>query len=316
MMMRSCGAPTSSGTLPQCVVHRRAAFPIIARPSTVPVAESSPPQPLSPGRAGRVFNPLVKAEFRRWVARPLQYLGIVAATLAGIILLYYQSSALTAVFGMTPVGQFLRHLTLLIARPSTIVPLLMVWRALVSFRDGGLYRPFHTTFLTPGEFLWGIITIPFLVSFAILVAYVGAVLMPAQIEGFYAFEPVQRGAWVGAIPLRIFLVLFEGAANGAVICFLALYVGLRGGATLAALFPVLIGVVLIQALQAVHFLFEADVSFWVSVHVLRPVLPATWVDESIIRESARLLVPAFPKLLACVVLWMLTVWHLRLRDYE
>lgn len=288
-----------------------------ATDTTSPSASTGP---LSPGRAGRVFNPLVRAEVRRWMARPVQYLGIVAVAVAGIVLLYWQNDyvtlAFTWLFGGGALASYLRQLTLLIARPSTIVPLLMVWRALVSFRDGGLYKPFHTTFLTPGEFLWGVITVPFLVGFGILVVYVGAVLMPAQLEGFYATPPEFRGPEWYAIPVRIFLILFEGAANAGVICFLALYLGLRGGATLAALFPVLVGVVAIQAMQAAFFLYEVDLHAYLVQNYLRHWLPAEMLHQSLVRESLRALLPAFPKLAACVVLWMLTTWHLRLRDYE
>lgn len=292
----------------------------MSTPAPTSTADAHAGAPLSPGRAGRVFNPLVRAEVRRWMARPVQYLGIVAITLAGIVLLYWQNDyvtlAFTWLFGGGPLASYLRQLTLLIARPSTIVPLLMVWRALVSFRDGGLYKPFHTTFLTPGEFLWGIIAVPFLVGFVILVLYVGAVLMPDQIEGIYATPPDFRGVGWYAIPLRIFLILFEGAANAGVICFLALYLGLRGGATLAALFPVLVCVVALQAAHALFFMYEAELHAHLVQAYLRHWLPNEMLHSPGVRESLRALLPALPKLAACVVLWMLTTWHLRLRDYE
>jgi hypothetical protein len=284
-----------------------------------PVPSDSAPStlhPLSPGRAGRVFNPLVKAEFRRWAARPFQYFGIVVAAMAGITLLFFQSGDLAMLFGTGKVAAFLYHLTMLVARPSTIVPLLMVWRALVSFRAGGLYKPFHTTFLSPGEFLWGIVTVPFLVGFSVLVVYVGVVLMPPHVENHYGNMPGFGGDWWTTIAMRVFLVLFEGAANGAVICFVALYFGLRGGATLAALFPVLIAVLAIQGCQATFFVFEAEVSSWLHEKLWQHLLPAAWLQAAATRDLMRLLVPALPKLAACVVLWAMIVWHLRLRDYE
>lgn len=282
------------------------------------IPESSPPshQPLSPGRAGRVFNPLVKAEFRRWAARPLQYFGIVVVAMAGIALLFFQSADLVLLFGTGKLGAFLHHLTMLLARPSTIVPLLMVWRALVSFRAGGLYKPFHPTFLSPGEFLWGIVTVPFLVGFLVLVVYVGVVLMPPHVETYYANMPGFGGDWWQTVALRVFLVLFEGASNGAVICFLALFFGLRGGATLAALFPVLVAVVAIQAAQAGFFAFEAEVTVWLHENLWRHLLSGGWLQATTNRDLMRLLVPALPKLAACVALWTLIVWHLRLRDYD
>ena len=45
-------------------------------------------------------------------------------------------------------------------------------------------------------------------------------------------------------------------------------------------------------------------------------VPVDWYTRYGAVEIARLMVPAIPKLLASVALWMLITWHLRLRDYE
>jgi hypothetical protein len=204
---------------------------------------------LSPGAAGSVFNPLVAAEFRRWRAKPLQYLSMVLVVFAGICYLYFNHQSLIQ-FPLTwsrEVTLYFESLVRLLVRPSTILPLMMVWRAIVSFRDGGMYKPFRTTFLTPGEFLWGVIAVPFLLSGLLLVLYTGWVLGPGIIERHNVFAPDARN---GHPLVLIAGILLEGSLNGAMICFIALYFGIRGEGRLTALMPVLALTLLVQALQA------------------------------------------------------------------
>ncbi|MDK2971082.1 MAG: hypothetical protein PWP23_837 [Candidatus Sumerlaeota bacterium] len=222
--------------------------------------------------AGRVFNPIVWAEFRRWRARPVLYLGMVAVALGGICYLHFNKGGAVPWLirigllpgSINPANAWLQYLELmiqLVVRPSTLLPLMMVWRALVSFRDGGLYRPFRTTFLTPGEFLWGIIAVPFLAGALILVGYTGLVLSPRLIQYHFQLTPDLRQVhpyW------QILAILFEGSLNGVLICFVALYFGLRGRARLVALVPVLVGVLLIQSGHAVLFLGAGSVQEWLA----------------------------------------------------
>lgn len=230
---------------------------------------------LSPGVYGRVFNPLVSAEFRRWRARPVTYTGIVLITFLAICFNFFGSRVgagppfgidhpflvevaeqiarlRTWIIELLPAtgdwrdlaGQYLG----LILRPSTILPLMMAWRALVSFRDGGLYLPFRTTFLSPSEFLWGIIAVPFFASALLLVVYTGGVLGPGLVAAHNSIPP-GSGRILPHPVVSIMGILFEGGMNGALICFVALYCGLVLKARPEALVPVVLAVLAIQATQ-------------------------------------------------------------------
>lgn len=300
---------------------------------------------LSPGPSGSVFNPIVWAEFRRWRARPWTYLGIVLLMLAGICVVYYtKGNILAKLAGVNLVPQswtaannvfvmYFNTMVRLILRPSTILPLLMVWRALVTFRDDGMYRPFRTTFLTPGDFLWGVIAVPFLLSAIILVGYTGAVLSPRMIESYYQMNPEYRGLhpfWM------VLSILFEGSLNGAVICLIALYFGVKLNARLSALFPVAVAILLIQTGHSFLYLGHANLSRWFIAPAsewLKLVgrLPEAWHDFLIwfdpagVRELDQKLAngtrhirsiwtyyaAGIPKLIVCIVLWRMTKRLLR-----
>lgn len=269
----------------------------------------------------RVFNPIVKAEFRRWRARPFTYSSILLATLGSIILLYYMRTGRVAglagglVFFGFDVGGFLsgtafapgpgggpgagwafsRAMLAYVIRPSTIIPLLMTWRALASFRSGGMYRAFRMTFLTPGEFLWGIIATPFFASALVLVAYTGLVLAPDLMERSFSRPPDRASI---SLMLQIGGILLEGASNGILICFVALLVGLLTGARLSALALVAILAIGIQAAQAYPVLDP----IWIRDAIEH--LPESWRPRlAWTRGLEAYLIWAVPKLLLSAILW-------------
>ncbi|MCB2155701.1 hypothetical protein KQI84_12515 [bacterium] len=260
----------------------------------------------SPGSRGKVFNPVIRAEFRRWRARPFTYLGMVLLVLGAIVYAYHARIAggLVILAG-TPFSRFLNLLIGHVVRPSTILPAMMVWRALVSFRPMGLYSSFRTTFLTPGEFLWGIIAVPFFVSALILMGYTGIVLSPRFIQSFFAQEP-------GAIDWRpVFQVagiLAEGSLNGALICFVALYLGLRTNARLWALFPLVVFILAIQA--ATTSLGVDPIYSWLTGDFRKWLLNLNLVDDPRWAMTAfmfsQYLILAIPKLILCIVIWGMT----------
>ncbi len=294
-------------------------------------------QILSPGTKGRVFNPIVVAEFRRWRARPFTYLGMVLITLAGLSLMYHARSAgagsiffsissagwfgnlmeLMKLRGVAAPGagtggkiaQFAGYLLLLILRPSTLLPLMMVWRALVSFRDAGLYKPFRTTFLRPDEFLWGMIAVPFCVSALILIFYTGAILSPGLVRAYHMYPPTMSSPHPY---FQIIGILFEGSLNGALICFIALYFGVRSHVHLSALFPILLAVLLIQSAHACAYQFgvmQIIMDKWIEV----PQQEWTPAFKTLYR-NALYLITGTPKLILCVIFWWLTTRLLITRD--
>lgn len=314
---------------------------------------------LSPGVAGSVFNPVVMAEFRRWKARPITYIGIVLLVLFGISLPHLGDNwsftrmiegGLSRFFDWGPQAPiaaasedilvnwrvFSDTMVRLLIRPSTILPLLMVWRALVSFRAGGLYRPFRTTFLTPGEFLWGIISVPFAAAALILVFYVGYMLGPDVIGAYNRMPPDLRGIH----PFyHLLMILFEGAANGILICFVALYIGLRLNARLLALGPVIAVIFLIQVPHALFFAAPDVRQFfgnlpdqWLHlteglrawlIHMGIGVDPAAFETfrhgpSSVLPVLQRYwtyLASGIPKIALAMVFWGLSKHYLRERDY-
>jgi len=276
---------------------------------------------LSPGYGGIVVNPIIKAEFRRWRARPLTYLAIVAVALAGI---WYTLSYRTELeqfitsqqgMGADKWGRFGVRMIDLIVRPSTIIPLLMVWRALVSFRPSGLYQPFRTTFLTPGEFLWGIVTIPFIVSLLVIMLYTGIRLLPeGSLMFYYSSSPeirVERMIhpfWVA------FGVLFEGASNGAVICLAALYFGLLFKARMEALVPIIGFLLLLQSGHAIYDINDDTKRAFTAWLMERMTGEGDLTQNMTFAHLSQYLITGLPKLALCFVFWALTTWHLRERD--
>lgn len=268
----------------------------------------------SPGSRGKVFNPVVRAEFRRWRARPFTYLGMVLVVLGAIVYAYQArgTGGLAFLAGGNRWLQLLNTMISHIVRPSTILPAMMVWRALVSFRPMGLYQPFRTTFLGPGEFLWGVIAVPFFVSALILIGYTGFVLSPQFVQAYFSQEP-------GVIDWRPVLtvagILMEGSLNGALICFVALYLGLRTNARLWALFPLIAVIIAIQAAQSA--LSIPPLSTWLASDF------RSWLYTRISDDPRRgfafftfslYLVVAIPKLILCLVAWRMTTRFLRKAD--
>ena len=302
-------------------------------------SSTRPADSLSPGAAGTVFNPIVWAEFRRWRARPFTYIGIVLLVLVLIILNRKNPNFLidllrsinlfpTGAAATTKPALLLQWMLQLLIRPSTLLPLLMVWRALRSFRKDKMYKPFRTTFLTPGEFLWGIISIPFLVSAAVIVFYTGWVLTPGLIDTYSRpnmFSERLHPYWT------IVGVIFEGGLNGAAICFVALYFGVRFNARLSSMLPVFLFVLIIQASHAVTFVYAREIGDFferLPVHSIEAIsdsarflvrlgLPisasavdwlATFVERALfyLEQLWRYLVPGIFKLGVCLFFWALT----------
>lgn len=302
---------------------------------------------LSRGPGAKQFNPLLLVEMRRWRARPFTYAAFVIIALAGILLNRYLNSSvqtsILAAIGLQfptpdlfsqfiegqqnfllnfPFGEliykylrgfnnlnYLMHSYIsLLLRPSTVVPLLMVWRALITFRESGYYNSLRMTFLHQRDFIWGLVTIPFWISAVILVFYVGLVLSPNLIQRYYAVAPDERvihPMW------NIAGILFEGAANGALICFLALYLGLRKGATLLNVFPIIAFILVIQFIMALYLVQPAFIN-----ELLFP-FPESWNMKPDNRElspivrsilaNVNFLVMGVPKLIACVVLYQMSL---------
>lgn len=308
-------------------------------------------QPLSPGAKGKVWNPIIIAEFRRWKARPITYSAMVIIALAGIIYNYKTGSGrgnasilvkTGLVFGdpqivmnfflwlqpytqnwpvistIVDFGAGIRDINFLmdrwlrlVMRPSTIIPLLMVWRALMSFREAGFYKNLRTTFLKPRDFLWGIVGIPFWISAIILVLYTGWILSPGIVESFYAIPPSRRTA---TPIINILGVLLEGGLNGAMICFIGLYFGLRWKARLGNIVPVILIVLFVQFIQAIYMSQPNEFN--------RLFLPGLYEQgfnelsdfETMIMRNVTYFVMAFPKLIFSVLLWILSIQLIRKRD--
>jgi len=304
---------------------------------------------LSPGVYGRVFNPIVAAEFRRWRARPVTYMGMVLATFLGICFVYFGRGGLPLgvdhpfLAAVTAATVKMREWLLsplpatgswrgwgnqylnLILRPSTILPLMMVWRALVSFRDGGLYRPFRTTFLSPSEFLWGMIAVPFFAGALLLTIYTGGILGPGIVTGYHSRPPGYPGSPPHPV-VQVAGILFEGGMNGALICFVALYCALLWNARPAALVPVVLCVLALQAAQCAYQL-SASRAFVAVFGLLSggapedPFAPPTPAQRLLMSARAYenlffLFSSGIAKLLACLALWPLCRLQLRRTEDE
>ncbi|MGF1572439.1 MAG: hypothetical protein ACFCU1_05140 [Sumerlaeia bacterium] len=301
---------------------------------------------LSRGPGAKQFNPLLLVELRRWRARPLTYSLFVIIAFAGIMLNRYvnastQDSILVTIglqfpnpdvlsnftennkgliqglpffgellaeylMGFNNLNYLLHTYITLLLRPSTIIPLLMVWRALITFGQSGYYKSLRMTFLHQRDFIWGIVTIPFWISAVILVLYVGIILSPNLAMRYYAISPTDR--FIHPI-WTISGILFEGATNGALICFLALYLGLRNGATLLNIFPVLLFILIIQFIMAIYLVQPQFIN-----DLILPA-PDDWRlnNEEVpvlyrgLLSIKTFLVMGIPKLVACVVLYQLTL---------
>lgn len=294
---------------------------------------------VSPGMAGSVFNPVVWAEFRRWRALPVTYFGIVILTFFGIWYLYTAHDDLMAEIRRSTLGigvlnpfmSYIEYMARLLARPSTILPLLMVWRAVVSFRADGFYRPFRTTFLTPGEFLWGVTAVPMVLAALILVVYTGVVLSPSIVRDYHAMPPQFRPAHPYLSALAI---LFEGGLNGAFVSFAVLYFGIRGRGRLLALVPVVCAILLVQSghaylymkvgvisrfIESVPPLWAEYFGYWSTILPVPSAIATIVIDapKSLVGPG-RLLWPyaaaGIPKFFLCLLLWALARRHIERRE--
>lgn len=219
-------------------------------------------------------NPFIIAEFRRWRNRPLPYIAI-AFMLVSLIVLSHQYA--TGAFALRQPGRFaafLMGLGGLLLRPSAIVPAVMVWRALYSYRDGPMYEPFRTTFLRPGHFAWGILAVPCFLSLLTVLLYTGIQILPNIISSYAAmgavplYEPI-----IGkAIALRIGSILFEGFANGFLLATVTLYLGIRTRARLEGVF---LAVAACLAVQLAHALYQTYLADWLLRHATR-MFPHQW----------------------------------------
>jgi len=308
-------------------------------------------EPVSPGYAGKVWNPILWAELRRWRARPVTYSAFVLVALAGIIANYYasvnQSSILSSLgllfadpqvfskslieyrnqYGVpgflevpynmlasfNNINYLMERWVSLILRPSTILPLLMVWRALVSFRSSDFYGSLQTTFLRPRDFLWGIVGIPFWISAIILILYTGLVLSPRLVSSYYQIAPDRRLVH----PLwQIMGILFEGGLNGGMICTIALFFGLRWKARLSNIMPVLLMVFFVQFIQGIYITKNHAINtfFFENLYQIPPRdLTET---QAVLRSTLIYLMMGTPKIFVVILFWYLSAREIRKQAME
>ena len=317
-------------------------------------------------RSGFVMNPVIVAEFRRWKARPLTYLLFSLLTLGILVYLHKTRTGglfvtsvfenidkLTALFNgvlgtdvipeltpLLPAGgvgggfialRFIDNMCRLVLRPSTLIPVMMVWRAICTFRKDQMYRPLRTTFMTPGEFMFGVIAIPFLVSALIIMFYTGLFLAPRIIEGYFSMSPENRLEYTVHPLFTLSGILFEGCLNGAVICFVALYFGLRFNGRLTALVPVILFILLIQLISAMVFNlssnFDDHVTMFLDGYRKFTEVMGWKFDPSLYDMTKWELIPnryramfwvyglsGTVKLVLCALLWQLSASHLKHRE--
>lgn len=273
-----------------------------------------------------VLNPLIAAEIRRWRARPFSYGGMLVFVFVSICLLLYSqqiggwfSRVFGArgggLFGALPsadnlrqafggdLGRIVSSLWQLIIRPSTLLPVMMVWRALVSLREPGLYEPFRLTYLSPAEFLWGIVAVPFFISSLILIGYTGIVIGPRIIDSYYYSIPGSQGTLF--YTQIVAGILLEGSANGALISFVALFYGIRGKARLSALMPLVVAVFVIQLAQALAFIHWDHIQQFLRL----PRLPFAEIPKDFDQRWRYLLIGAV-KLVLAIGLYGITLQRL------
>lgn len=184
---------------------------------------------VSPVGEKPVENPFYLAEIRRWRARPLFYsgVGIFATILIGLTVNERvmaigpaASSALT---------MYLERMFSLMLRPSSIVPAILVWRALYSFREGPFFEPFRTTFMPPKTFVWGVIAVPCFVSVMLVLGYTSAYLAPGIIERAKMYEMYPNFEYLSWLmpTTQITSIIVEGVSNGLLIAIITAYAGIR-----------------------------------------------------------------------------------------
>ncbi|MDX2176649.1 MAG: hypothetical protein SF028_09265 [Candidatus Sumerlaeia bacterium] len=187
-----------------------------------------------PSLTGKTENPFYRAELRRWRNRPLTYMGIglLTAFLIGVVVRQRQLGlvGIGAAFGaQSQLLVFIESTIFLMLRPSAIIPAVMVWRALLSFRPGPFYEPFRTTFITPSQFIRGVIGVPVLVSAAIMACYVLFMFAETTFGNWQMYRLPQDQEWLRewAPWMQLASVFFEGAVNGFIMAVVACWAGLR-----------------------------------------------------------------------------------------
>jgi hypothetical protein len=268
----------------------------------------------SPMNTGGAENPFFRAEFKRWRAKPLLYMGF-ALLLAVLLAVNYHQRLASFPFatGKRDILQMyvlpmLNQLYFLVMRPSAVIPALMVWRALYAFRDGPMYEPFRLTMVTPGQFLRGVCGIPLLVGLGIVLAYATLVVMPTVIQGS---EPLgraysrQHGSYERVMLILVapnmIAVIGEGFANGLLISVGTMLFGVRSRARLEGLIHAVLFCVAIQALQSI------TATPMGSLARLAMRLGPDPVWQNSISRSAGLLAYMAVKTVAAAFLWRYTV---------
>lgn len=193
-------------------------------------------------------NPLLRAEVRRWRAKPITYSAF--AVLLGMMLgfTYYVRTRNALFAPAAGFGIYLNAMVSLVLRPSAIIPALMVWRALYSFRTGPLYEPFRLTYLTPGQFVRGVAAVPFAVSLLVVLGYTTVVLAPLVYER-WSFWLTVKGqehlTWWGLWG-ELGGIIIEGAVNGMLIAMITFHLALRHRVELTGLAMAFLCCILVQ----------------------------------------------------------------------
>jgi len=252
-----------------------------------------------------VENPFYLAELRRWRAKPLFYSGVAifATILIGLTVQERVTALGPGATGMLTV--YLERMFSLLLRPSSIIPAILVWRALYSFREGPFYEPFRTTFLPPKAFVFGVIAVPCLVSVLLVLGYTGTYLAPGILEGasiygnYPGFEYLQ---WV--IPTtQLTAILIEGVSNGLLIAIITAYAGIRYRLAVSAVLVVVAFCVVVQGITVLSTPFVEELRFY-----LVRTYGANMARYTLISTLLHYYVWSVPKYILAAFLWR---WTLR-----
>ncbi len=257
----------------------------------------------SPVGARRVENPFFRAELRRWRARPLFYsgLGIVATILIAYVVHQQRGGAVLARGTPNPILDFLQRTFVYVVRPSSIVPAIMVWRALYSFREGPFYEPFRVTFLRPGQFVWGVIAVPCVVSALLLSAYTIAFLGPGVFDRWPAavYPPEYRRMCMLMPPALIASIIVDGAINGLFVALVTAHAGIKYRLSAASLAYAAVACVVVQGANACLAPYSADISMAIARRY-----PGNLVVNWVIPSLLPYYLYSLPKLLLCLLVWV------------
>ncbi len=256
----------------------------------------------SPVGERSVENPLFRAEFRRWRARPLFYsgLGIVATVLIAYIVHQQRGGAVLARGTPNAILDFLQRTFVYVVRPSSIVPAIMVWRALYSFREGPFYEPFRVTFLRPGQFLWGVIAVPCLVSALILTAYTVGFLGPGVYQRWPAAVYPPEFRWICEFmpPALIVSIIVDGVVNGFFVALVTAHAGIKYRLSAASLALAASACVVVQALNSYLAPVAPEISMWIA-RQYPGNMGVNWILPSLLPYYLY----SIPKLALCVFIW-------------